>query len=103
MAVRGGCAPNCRQLAVRARRQVEAKKPRFEASRQRREELARQFFLAAGRGDGEGLIQLLAADVVAYGDGGGKASAFPRPVYGRERVGRLIAALRDRERVSFVR
>jgi RNA polymerase sigma-70 factor, ECF subfamily len=81
---------NCRQLAVRARRQIEAKKPRFEASRSRREELARRFFDAAGKGDTEGLIRLLAADVVAYGDGGGKAPAFPRPVHGRERVARLL-------------
>jgi RNA polymerase sigma-70 factor (ECF subfamily) len=39
---------------------------------------------------------LLAADVVAYGDGGGKAPAFPRPVFGRERVVRLFAGLRGR-------
>jgi RNA polymerase sigma-70 factor, ECF subfamily len=39
----GKSEENCRQIAVRARRQVEAKKPRFEASRKRREELARRF------------------------------------------------------------
>jgi RNA polymerase sigma-70 factor (ECF subfamily) len=50
---------NCRQLAMRARRQVEARKPRFEASRCRREELARRFFAAAEQGDTEGLISLL--------------------------------------------
>ncbi|MGH2557115.1 MAG: RNA polymerase sigma-70 factor [Actinomycetota bacterium] len=81
---------NCRQIAVRARRQIEAKKPRFEASRKRREELARRFFDAVGNGDTEGLVGLLAADVVAYGDGGGKAPAFPRPVYGAERVSRVL-------------
>ena len=86
----GKSEDNCRQLAVRARRQVEAKKPRFEASRERREELSRRFFEAAANGDAEGLINLLAADVVAYGDGGGKAVAFRRPVYGRERVARLL-------------
>jgi RNA polymerase sigma-70 factor (ECF subfamily) len=87
---------NCRQIAVRARRQVDAKKPRFEASRQRKEELARRFFAAAAEGDAEGLLGLLAADVIAYGDGGGKAPAFPRPVFGRERVVRLFAGLRGR-------
>jgi RNA polymerase sigma-70 factor (ECF subfamily) len=81
---------NCRQIAVRARRQIEAKKPRFEASRKRREELARRFLDAAWKGDAKGLQDLLAADVVAYGDGGGKAPAFPRPVYGRDRVARLL-------------
>ncbi|MGH2676232.1 MAG: RNA polymerase subunit sigma-24, partial [Actinomycetota bacterium] len=64
----------------------------FEASRKRREELARRFFDAMGKGDTDGLVGLLAADVVAYGDGGGKAPAFPRPVYGRDRVARLLVA-----------
>jgi RNA polymerase sigma-70 factor, ECF subfamily len=87
---------NCRQIAVRARRQVDAKKPRFEASRQRKEELAQRFFAAAAEGDTEGLLGLLAADVVAYGDGGGKGPAFPRPVFGRDRVARLLAGFRAR-------
>jgi RNA polymerase sigma-70 factor (ECF subfamily) len=87
---------NCRQIALRARRQIDAKKPRFEASRRRKEELAQRFFAAAAEGDTEGLLGLLAADVVAYGDGGGKAPAFPRPVFGRDRVARLLAAFRDR-------
>ncbi len=87
---------NCRQLAVRARRHVETRKPRFEASRRRREELARRFFAAVEQGDTEGLVGLLAADVVAYGDGGGKAFAVPRPVNGREAVARLLLAVRNR-------
>src|SRR3990170_1342208 len=89
-AVVGKSEDNCRQIGVRARRQVEAKKPRFEASRKKREELSRRFFDAVMAGDTEGLIGLLAADVVAYGDGGGKAPAFPRPVHGREKVARLF-------------
>jgi RNA polymerase sigma-70 factor (ECF subfamily) len=81
---------NCRQIAVRARRQVQHGKPRFEASRERKEELARRFFDAAGNGDQQGLIGMLAADVVAYADGGGKAVAFPKPVHGRDKVARLL-------------
>jgi len=92
----GKSEENCRQLAVRARRQLEAKKPRFEASRQRRQELAARFFAAAAEGDTEGLIGLLAADVVAYADGGGKATAFPRPVFGRDRVSRVLLGSRER-------
>jgi RNA polymerase sigma-70 factor (ECF subfamily) len=97
---------NCRQIALRARRQVNSRRPRFEASRSRREELARRFFEAAGKGDTEGLISLLAADVVAYGDGGGKAPAFPRPIHGRDRVVRLLlgpAARGQRLAVSSMR
>jgi RNA polymerase sigma-70 factor (ECF subfamily) len=85
----GKSEDNCRQIAVRARKQVEAKKPRFEASRKRREELAQRFFEAVASGDTSGLEEILSADVVFYSDGGGRAPALPRPVHGRERVIRL--------------
>jgi RNA polymerase sigma-70 factor (ECF subfamily) len=87
---------NCRQIAARARRHVQSERPRFEASRKRREELARRFFEATWNGDEEGLLALLSADVVAYGDGGGKAPALPKPVHGAERVARLILSARWR-------
>ena len=86
----GKSEDNCRQLAARARRHVEERKPRFEASRREREELARRFFEAAEEGDTEGLLGLLSADVVLYGDGGGKVAAVPYPLYGRERVGKVL-------------
>jgi RNA polymerase sigma-70 factor (ECF subfamily) len=92
-AIVGKSEANCRQIALRARRQVEARKPRFETSRQQREELARRFLEAVDQGDTEGLIGMLAADVVAYADGGGKARTFPRPVHGRDRVARLLPGL----------
>jgi RNA polymerase sigma-70 factor, ECF subfamily len=88
----GKSEENCRQIAVRARRQVQAGKPRFEASKAEREELARRFFEAAGEGDVESLVGMLAADVVADADGGGKATAFPRPVHGRDKGVRLLQA-----------
>jgi RNA polymerase sigma-70 factor, ECF subfamily len=86
----GKSEENCRQIAVRARHQVDAKRPRFEASRKRREELARRFFEAVRNGDSTGLVELLSADVVVYADGGGKGPAFPRPVHGRERAARVL-------------
>ena len=92
----GKSEDNCRQIATRARRQVEAKRPRFEADRARRDELARRFFDAVAKGDTEGLLGLLAADVVAYGDGGGRVPAFPRPVHGKERVARLLEGVTTR-------
>jgi RNA polymerase sigma-70 factor (ECF subfamily) len=99
----GKSEENCRQIAVRARRQVEAKKPRFEASRKRREELARRFFEAVINGDATGLLDLLAADVVVYADGGGKGPAFPRPVHGRERAARVLLRQRTAgERLGVV-
>jgi RNA polymerase sigma-70 factor, ECF subfamily len=82
---------NCRQLYVRARRHVDEGRPRFEASRKQRDELVERFFAAAERGDFAALEEMLAADVVAYGDGGGKAPSWPKPVYGQEHVAKLIA------------
>jgi RNA polymerase sigma-70 factor, ECF subfamily len=89
----GKSPDNCRQLAVRARRHVDERKPRFEASREERERLAASFFDAVGDGDVDGLVELLAEDVVVYGDGGGKAPSWPHPIAGRERVSRLFAGL----------
>jgi RNA polymerase sigma-70 factor, ECF subfamily len=91
----GKSEENCRQIAVRARRHVEDKKPRFEASRKRREDLAGRFFEAVVNGNSAGLLDLLAADVVVYADGGGKGPAFPRPVHGRDRVARVLLGTRD--------
>jgi RNA polymerase sigma-70 factor (ECF subfamily) len=84
---------NCRQLALRARRHVEEQKPRFEASRRKRDELAARFFAAVGDGDLDGLVGMLAADVVVYGDGGGKVPSWRRPIVGAERVSRLLVGL----------
>jgi RNA polymerase sigma-70 factor, ECF subfamily len=84
---------NCRQLAARARRHVEARRPRFEASRRQRDELARRFLAAVEDGDTEGLVGVLAADAVMYGDGGGKAPAVAAPVHGRQGVARFLLGL----------
>lgn len=80
---------NCRQIFARARRRIEAGKPRFDADRKAQQELAVKFFDAAGRGDMTSLVNFLAEDAIFYGDGGGKAHAYPQPIYGRERV-RLV-------------
>jgi RNA polymerase sigma-70 factor (TIGR02957 family) len=88
----GTSEDNARQLAVRARRHVEERRPRFETSREQREELARRFFAAAEEGDLAGLEALLADDVVLHGDGGGKVPAIARPLHGRNRVARTLVA-----------
>jgi RNA polymerase sigma-70 factor (ECF subfamily) len=82
----------CRQLAVRARRHMDAGRPRFEADRREREKLAARFFDALREGDVEGLRALLAADVQMIGDGGGKAPAFARGVIGADKVARVLAS-----------
>jgi RNA polymerase sigma-70 factor (ECF subfamily) len=87
----GRTEANCRQIARRARQRVEEGKPRFEASKRERDELAARFFAAAGEGDVDGLVGLLAQDVVVVGDGGGKVPQWGRPIVGAERVARLFA------------
>jgi RNA polymerase sigma-70 factor (ECF subfamily) len=84
---------NCRQLALRARRHVAERKPRFEASRRKRDELAARFFQAVGDGDMDGLLTMLANDAVLYGDSGGMRPSWPRPILGRDRVSRLLVGL----------
>lgn len=82
----------CRQLAVRARRHMDAGRPRFEADRSKREELAERFFDAFREGDVDGLRELLAADVQMVGDSGGKAPQWGRGIFGAENVARVLAA-----------
>ncbi|MER7274760.1 RNA polymerase sigma-70 factor [Dactylosporangium sp. NPDC000244] len=83
----------CRQLAVRARRHMDAGRPRFEADRRQREELAGRFFDAFREGDVDGLRALLAADVRMVGDSGGKAPQWQPAFFGAENVARVLDAL----------
>jgi RNA polymerase sigma-70 factor (TIGR02957 family) len=88
----GKSEENTRQLAARARRHVEERRPRFEAPQEQREELARRFFAAVQEGDLGGLEALLAHDVELRGDGGGKVPALARVLHGRNRVARTLRA-----------
>ncbi|WP_336214104.1 RNA polymerase sigma-70 factor [Nonomuraea sp. LPB2021202275-12-8] len=83
----------CRQLAVRARRHMDAGRARFEADRREREELAGRFFDAIREGDVAGLQELLAADVQMVGDSGGKAPLWGKGVFGAGNVARVLASL----------
>jgi hypothetical protein len=81
---------NVRQLATRARRYVEQRRPRFQTTREQRDELARRFFAAAQQGDLAGLEALLAHEVELTADGGGKVPALARSLRGRSRVARAL-------------
>lgn len=89
-AIIGKSEDNARQLASRARRHVEQGRPRFQTTREQREELGRRFFQAAEQGDLAGLEALLADDVQLTGDGGGKAPALARTLRGRSPVARTL-------------
>lgn len=84
---------NCRQIFARAKRHIDAGKRRFEPSPDKRAEIADRFFAACQAGELSGLVEMLAADAVFYGDGGGKAAAFVRPLAGADRVARVLAAI----------
>ena len=89
-AILGKSEDNVRQLATRARRHVEQRRPRFQTTREQQEELAARFFAAAKQGDLAGLEALLASDVELTGDGGGKVPALARTLRGRSRVARTL-------------
>jgi RNA polymerase sigma-70 factor (TIGR02957 family) len=91
--ITGKSEANCRQIFVRARHHIDEGKPRFEASREQRDEVARRFFDVVGGGDLNSLLNLLAPDVVMIGDGGGKGQALYEPLHGPERVARLLLGL----------
>jgi RNA polymerase sigma factor (sigma-70 family) len=96
--ITGKTEVNCRQIFARARHRIAAGGQErvpgpAPARRAESEELARRFFEAAAGGDMDALLTLLAPDVVAHGDGGGKAQVVGHPVAGRQRVMRLLTGL----------
>jgi RNA polymerase sigma factor (sigma-70 family) len=83
-----------RQLAVRARRHVQAARPRYPVEREEGDRIARAFFAASTSGDVAALQAMLAETVVLRADGGGKVPAFMNPIVGLERILRLFKGLR---------
>jgi len=81
---------NCRQILRRAKEHVRAARPRFKASVREQSDLLPRFVQATTKGDLDGLVALLASDVVLHTDGGGKARALPNLIYGATRVARAI-------------
>lgn len=83
----------CRQLARRARAHIRAARPRFAVPKEHGMRIAAAFFAASRNGDMRTLRSLLATDVVAYADGGGKIRATLRPIVGLKNVMQLHAGL----------
>ncbi|WP_313575726.1 sigma-70 family RNA polymerase sigma factor [Brevundimonas sp.] len=86
-------AGSVRQLASRARRHIQAARPRYAVEPAEGERLARAFFEAAKSGDTASLSALLAADVTLRSDGGGKVMAFHNAIHGAPKLLRLYAGL----------
>ncbi|MCM3297673.1 RNA polymerase sigma-70 factor [Streptomyces pseudogriseolus] len=88
--------PAVRQLAARARRHVDERRPRYEVDPARRRDLTERFLDAASGGDLAGLLELLAPDVRLVGDSGGKARAPLRVLDGADHVGRFFVGVADK-------
>ncbi|MGH3433871.1 MAG: RNA polymerase sigma-70 factor [Thermocrispum sp.] len=78
-----------RQIAHRAREHVAARRPRMQVDRAEQQAAVDKFIAAVSTGDVQGLMQVLAPDVVLIADGGGVVGALPRPVIGAKKVGKL--------------
>ncbi|MFF9063739.1 RNA polymerase sigma-70 factor [Streptomyces sp. NPDC014891] len=82
--------PTVRQIAHRARAHVQARRPRFDSDRDQRRRITAQFMEACAGGDLNAVMEMLAPDVTAWSDGGGKVTAARRPLNGTDNVARWI-------------
>lgn len=85
--------PAVRQLAVRARRHMAERRPRYPVDARDQRELTERFLAAALDGDLTTLLDSLAADVTLVGDSGGQAKAPRRVIEGADKVGRFLAGV----------
>lgn len=94
----------CRQLAARAAKAVKSDRPARKVAPEQHRRLLMQFADAISRRDVAGLAQILAADAVAYSDGGGVARAALNPIEGPDRIARYFIGLEgklERKSVDF--
>ncbi len=87
----GKSSATVRQIAHRARRHVAARRPRMEVSPSEQQQVVERFLAALTTGDVQGLMDVLAPDVVLVADGGGVVPAAQRPVSGPKTVARLLS------------
>jgi RNA polymerase sigma-70 factor (ECF subfamily) len=88
--VLGRSAAAVRQIGHRARSHVAARRPRMEVGRGEQQEVVERFVAAVTEGDLQGLLDVLAPDVVLVADGGGVAQAVVNPVRGAKKVANLL-------------
>jgi RNA polymerase sigma-70 factor (ECF subfamily) len=84
---------NCRQIMRRARQHLSMHRSLYPVSREQQDTILHQFILACVSGDMDGLLGLLADDIVSYSDSGGKALAARNPIYGADKVARYLLGL----------
>ena len=84
-----------RQAVHRARQRVQERRERFAVDPAQHAGTVQRFLAAAGEGDIDGLLELLAPGAVLTVDGGGLVTAARRPVVGAEKIARFLVGLRD--------
>lgn len=89
----GKSAANTRQIAARARRHIEERRPRFTPSVEEGERLVREFMRVTLTGDMDALLALLAEDITIWSDGGGVVPAARRPILGAMNVARFFVGI----------
>lgn len=83
----------CRRLLHQAKEHLGEEQVRFAPSKETQKRLVHRFIAACQQGEVQALVDLLAQDVVKWADGGGKISVARIPLYGRDRVLRLLSGL----------
>lgn len=81
-----------RQIAHRAKDHVAARRPRIQVERDEQERVIERFLAALNTGDLQGLMDVMAPDVVLVADGGGVVTAAVRPIVGTEKLSTFFAA-----------
>ncbi|MEU6864518.1 RNA polymerase sigma factor SigJ [Streptomyces sp. NPDC046876] len=89
-----------RQISHRARHHVRAGRPRFDTDAAQREEITARFLRACARGDLNAGMELLAPEITAWSDGGGKVSAARRPLHGASNVARRLLGVHTQPQMA---
>ncbi len=97
----GKSPANCRQLCHRAKESIAGRRRRFTPSRETQLQLMGRFLAACQEGDVQGLMDILAHDVINWSDGGGKAVAARRPISGAAAVAHFWLALSRKAPYDF--
>ena len=84
---------NCRQMVRRARQHIQRSRPRFDVSLEEQQAFTNQFVQACMTGDVDRLVDFLAEEITIWSDGGGKAVAAARPIYGVEKTVRFLTGI----------
>ena len=99
----GRTSADCRQIGHRARTNLSLDKPHPVVDRAKAEALAHRFMRACNEGDMSAILSVMAKDVILYSDGGGKANAARKPIFGAERVARLFYGIHRKATVTTTR